>query len=378
MILRRKKMSTLSKVLVFSILVFFIISNFVMANEPNSKSKIDAFTMNKMLGRGVNLGNALEAPTEGAWGVVIKEEYFDIIKQAGFNSVRLPVKWSGHALVEKPYTINPDFFKRVDTIVSWAVSRNMPIMVNIQQYNELYTEPLAHKERFMALWKQIAEHYKDYPDTVLFELFNEPDDALTPAMWNEWLKEAITIIRQSNPNRTIVVGSANDSWITYLKVLELPENDRNIIVTVHHYFPHNFTHQGTPWMTPEKVARSQADMKVVNQDPNSDPNSDYNSWPGTKWTGTAEEKKAMTDIFDIGTAWGKARNRPINLGEFGSYYKADMESRARWTKFIADTAAERGMSLMYWEFCAQEFGLYDRDSKSWRKPLLDAIIPPKQ
>ena len=351
----------------------------VVAAEPNtSLGKPDAFKMNKMLGRGVNIGNALEAPTEGAWGVVIKEEYFDIIKQAGFNSIRLPTKWSGHALVEKPYTINPDFFKRVDTIVSWAVSRNMPIMVNIQQYNELYTEPLAHKERFMALWKQIAEHYKDYPDTVLFELFNEPDDALTPAMWNEWLKEAIAVIRQSNPNRIIVVCSANDSWITYLKVLELPEDDRNIIVTVHHYFPHAFTHQGSPWMTPQKITRSIEDMKVVNQDPNSNGINDYTKWPGTKWTGTAEEKKFMTDIFDFGAAWGKKHNRPINLGEFGAYYQADMESRVRWTKFIADTAAERGMSLMYWEFCHMNFGLYDPETKSWHKPLLDAVIPPKQ
>jgi endoglucanase len=358
-----------------------------MAAEPNTPAvllrkneaagaKPDPLKMNKLLGRGVNIGNALEAPTEGAWGVVIKEEYFDIIKQAGFNSIRLPVRWSGHALAEKPYTINPEFFKRVDWVVNCAISRNMPIIVNIQQYAELYTEPVAHKERFMALWKQIAEHYKDYPDTVLLELFNEPDDALTPAMWNEWLKEAIAVIRQSNPNRTIVIGSANDSWITYLKLLELPESDRNIIVTVHHYFPHNFTHQGTPWMTPEKVARSVEDMKFIHQDLNSNGNNDYNTWPGTKWTGTAEEKKAMTDIFDIGAVWGKEHNRPINLGEFGSYMKADMESRARWTKFIADTAAERGMSLMYWEFCHTNFGLYDPTTKTWHKELLEAIIPP--
>jgi endoglucanase len=130
-------------------------------------------------------------------------------------------------------------------------------------------------------------------------------------------------------------------------------------------------------MTPEKVARTVEDMKFIGQAPNSNGSSDYNAWPGTKWTGTAEEKKAMTDIFDIGAAWGKEHNRPINLGEFGSYSKADMESRARWTKFIADTAAERGMSLMYWEFCHINFGLYDPETKSWRKPLLEAIIPPK-
>jgi len=351
---------------------------YALAAEPNTISaKPDPFKMNKMLGRGVNIGNALEAPTEGAWGVVIKEEYFDIIKQAGFNSIRLPTRWSGHALAEKPYTINPDFFKRVDTIVSWATSRNMPIIVNIHQYNETYDAPLEHKERFVALWRQIAEHYKNYPDILLFEPMNEPKRKLTPQIWNDYVKESLAAIRESNPNRTIVVGSARDNWITYLKLLELPENDRNIIVTVHHYFPHAFTHQGASWMTPEKVARTVEDMKFIGQAPNSNGSSDYNAWPGTKWTGTAEEKKAMTDIFDIGAAWGKEHNRPINLGEFGSYSKADMESRARWTKFIADTAAERGMSLMYWEFCHINFGLYDPETKSWRKPLLEAIIPPK-
>jgi hypothetical protein len=35
------------------------------------------------------------------------------------------------------------------------------------------------------------------------------------------------------------------------------------------------------------------------------------------------------------------------------------------------------MSFDYWEFCASEFGAYDQQTKSWRKPLLDALIPPK-
>ena len=72
----------------------------VIAAEPNTAStKPDPFKMNKMLGRGVNIGNALEAPSEGAWGVVIKEEYFDIIKQAGFNSIRLPVHNGQHSAI---------------------------------------------------------------------------------------------------------------------------------------------------------------------------------------------------------------------------------------------------------------------------------------
>jgi len=353
--------------------VVLLAAGCVIAAEPNATStKPDPFKMNKMLGRGVCIGNALEAPTEGAWGVVIKEEYFDIIKQAGFNSIRLPACWTAHALTEKPYTINPDFFKRVDEVVGYAISRKMPIIVNMHNYRELYTAPLPQKERFMAIWKQIAEHYKDFSDLLLFEIYNEPDDALTPQLWNQWLKEALDIIRQTNPNRIIVIDAANDSWIMYLKLLELPENDRNLIVTVHHYFPHALTHQGASWITRAKADQALIDMKVVNQNPASD-GGDYNNWPGTKWTGTPEEKKLMTDIFDFGAAWGKEHNRPINLGEFGVYEKADMDSRIAWTRFICDTAVERGMSIHYWEFCAV-FGLYDPQKKEWRKPLLDAVL----
>lgn len=350
--------------------------------SARAEDQARAFEMNKRLGRGVNLGNALEAPHEGEWGVTLKEEYFQIIKDAGFNSVRIPVRWSSRAMTEAPYTIKPDFFKRVDWAVNCALSRDLPVILNMHHYMELYTDPLPQKERFMALWEQIAKHYKDYPDTLLLEIYNEPDDALTPELWNEWLKEAISIIRKYNPTKTIVVDGPNDAWMTYLRYLKLPEDERNIIVSVHHYFPHDFTHQGAPWITREKIMKSFEEMKSVGQKlpawTTDDWDGDSNTWMGTKWTGTDEEKKAMTDIFDVGAAWGKEHNRPINLGEFGATYKADMASRVRWTKFIADTAAERGMSLHYWEFCAREFGLYDQRTKSFHKELLEAVLSTKK
>jgi endoglucanase len=68
-----------------------------------------AFDFAKRMGNGINFGNALDAPSEGAWGVVLKEEYFKAVKDAGFSHVRLPVRWSAHARNEPPYTINPRF-----------------------------------------------------------------------------------------------------------------------------------------------------------------------------------------------------------------------------------------------------------------------------
>ena len=63
-------------------------------NSPSDNSK--AFQRNKNIGRGINFGNALEAPSEGAWGLTIKESYVQAIADSGFNSVRLPICWSAH------------------------------------------------------------------------------------------------------------------------------------------------------------------------------------------------------------------------------------------------------------------------------------------
>src|SRR5438105_922584 len=46
------------------------------------------------LGRGINFGDALDAPNEGEWGWVLQESYFDVAQQAGFRTIRLPVRWS--------------------------------------------------------------------------------------------------------------------------------------------------------------------------------------------------------------------------------------------------------------------------------------------
>ena len=52
-----------------------------------------AFKMNKRLGRGVNIGNTFEAPSETAWGNSWDPSYLKIIADLGFSHVRLPVRW---------------------------------------------------------------------------------------------------------------------------------------------------------------------------------------------------------------------------------------------------------------------------------------------
>jgi endoglucanase len=316
-------------------------------NDPYFKQMKDG------LGRGINLGNALEAPHEGDWGVTLKAEYFRRIKAAGFQNVRIPVRWSAHASREAPFTIEPKFFARVDWAVREALKSQLVPVLNMHHYDEIFKDPDGHRVRFLGLWKQIAEHYRASPSELILELLNEPNGKLDAAHWNPMLAETLAVVRKSNPTREVVVGPTSWNNINDLDRLQLPESDRHLIVTVHYYNPFHFTHQGASWAGQEAQ-----------------------SWLGTKWSGSSEERKAIERDFDKAVAWAVAHHRPIYLGEFGSYNRADMESRYRWTRFTADAALERKMGFAYWEFCSG-FGAYDPNRDTWIKPIEDALVGSK-
>ena len=309
----------------------------------------DVQELNQSLGRGMNLGNALEAPNEGDWGVVLQAEYFSLIKNAGFNSVRIPIRWSAHALADSPFTIDASFFQRVDWAVQQAFQNKLLAVINIHHYNEIFKDPTGHKNRFLALWQQIADHYKEYSADLLFEILNEPHDQLTPELWNQYLREALTIIRRDNPFRAVVIGTANWGGLDALEKLQLPDDD-HLILTFHYYQPFHFTHQGASW-----VQGSDA-------------------WLGTQWLGTDQEKQAVRADLDRVSQWAAERKVPVFMGEFGAYHKADLASRVRWTYFVAREAEKRGFSWAYWEFCSG-FGIYDAQNKVWLTELLQALIP---
>jgi endoglucanase len=221
----------------------------ILASACNAADEPNAFTFNKMLGRGVNIGGALDSPKkEGEWGVILQEEYFQLIKDAGLNSIRLPVRWNTRAANEPPYTIDPNFFKRVDWAIQNSLSRNLPVVLTTHHYDELYSDPNGQKEKFVAIWKQIAERYKDYPDTLIFDPLMEALEKLDADKWNSMLKETLVIIRRSNPHRTVVICAAGLYCIDNLHLLELPKDDRNIIVSIFYYTPQEFTQQGASWV----------------------------------------------------------------------------------------------------------------------------------
>jgi endoglucanase len=320
------------------------------SSAPLSSENTYAFEQNQRLGRGVNLGNALEAPNEGEWGMTLEESFFQTIEGGGFDSVRIPIRWSGHIAAQAPYTIDPVFLKRVDWAIDQAFKHHLAAVINIHAFDEIMEAPAGNKNRFLAIWKQLAEHYQGYSDGLYFELLNEPYGTLGNTVWLSYATEAIQEIRKTNPKRMVIVGPGNWNNVNNLEELFLLPNDRYLIATFHYYLPFHFTHQGAEWV---------------------DGSTD---WMGTTWKASEDEKNAVLHDFDQAAEWSQKNQRPVYLGEFGAYSKADSDSRHLWTAFVARTAEARGFSWAYWEFGAG-FGVYDRVKKSWNDAIYSALFP---
>ncbi len=310
---------------------------------------IDAFEQNRRLGRGVNIIGYDPIWKSRADGRM-QAKHFRLIREAGFNHVRInlhPFRFMGSG---PDYAIQPTWLETLDWAVAQCQENDLLAILDLHEFNAMAKDPIGLKSHFLAVWKQLAPRYKQAPDSVLFEILNEPNEKLTVDLWNEYLKEPLAIIRETNPTRTVIIGPAFWNGIDFLDQLVLPEDDRQIIVTVHYYHPMSFTHQGAPWAAEHKDKS------------------------GVRWLGQPEEKQAIERDFAGVQAWSEEHRRPIYLGEFGAYDRADMDSRVCYTQFIAREAEELGWSWGYWQFDS-DFILYDIPADCWVAPIRDALIP---
>ncbi|MDX2077155.1 MAG: cellulase family glycosylhydrolase [bacterium] len=349
------------------IIIFLCIS--MRSSPANAQTALD-------FSHCVNIANALEAPNEGEWGVFIEEEFMQDIADAGFTTIRLPVKWSGHALATAPYTIDPAFMNRIIQVVGWALDANLNVVLNIHHYDEIMTNPAAHTARVIAIWQQIATQFATYPTTLAFELLNEPNNGTAAwegglnnsTTWNNLYPQLINTIRTTNPpnsnnaTRTIIFGGVQ--WNSYLRVNELvlPADKSNLIVTFHYYEPFEFTHQGADWVS----------------------GLGSEEWQGTLWGLNQADYDAIESHFEGVRVWADANDIPIWVGEFGSFSNSDAtppnlptdhESRMRYTAAVRSIAEEKGFGWCYWELAAG-FGIYDKVTHTFTD-LYEALIPPQ-
>ncbi|MGH7977437.1 MAG: glycoside hydrolase family 5 protein, partial [Limisphaerales bacterium] len=196
--------------------------------------------------RGVNLGGYLEVPPGQHWGDSVSVSEFATIKREGFDHVRVPIGWQYYTGPAPNFILSPKIFARVDFVVTNALNNHLAVLINIHDFNALDQNSAQATPEFLALWKQIAAHYKNFPRQLAFELDNEPHNKATAAVMNPIYARTIAEIRQTNPRRTIFVEPSGWGSTDDLNNLVLPPDD-NVIVSIHCYDPFYFTHQGATW-----------------------------------------------------------------------------------------------------------------------------------
>lgn len=361
-------------------------SNLTASFEVNSTSpsKIEPFEMIRRMGRGINLGNVLSAPEEGKWAPAATEQYFIDLKEANFTNVRLPMDFYGNRtsgdtsiFSSQPgtyedfngsmddYEVSTEYLDRIEEIINWALKRGLITVLDFHggtlkseflhtfnPSNAHYIDSTSARRaadliKFQAIWRAIANRFKDYPPELLFEIVNEPYFELSAAEMDQLNSLVIPIIRASGANNVdrnlILVGGGENSYLAPQQInSSILASDEQLIATFHYYDPFSFT-------------SSQKDQY------------DDNDW------GTADDIASIQTHFDSVKTWSETNQIPIYLGEFGAdnqngydygsgYLRKinsnstgyadggpDLESRTLYHQYVAQEAFNRGFAFAAWD-----------------------------
>jgi len=302
------------------------------------------------MGLGINLGNTLDAPTEGAWAPAAQESYFDEYVARNFTNVRVPVQWGHHMLASPPYTVDAAFLDRVEAVVDWSLARGLVTIVNTHHDEWFEANATAALPRFVALWQQIAARFAAKPELLLFEVYNEPHDpAFSVGDLNAMNAAVLPAIRASgggNPTRIVLLGGLsfmNPSWITANPdAMTIPPGgvaDPQLMLEVHNYDPYKYA----------------------------------GASPTVFQWGSAADVAALDSWMDALASWSAATGLPIFYGEFGATNHQNASTgRYAWYAAHAAAIAKHGFGAAVWDDCGM-YEVYDRKADAWDNNLLTAL-----
>ena len=322
------------------------------------ESSFDAVANMKI---GWNLGNYFDATGRWmkgqgintfltGWGnSVVDESLFKKLKNLGFGAVRVPVTWMYH--FDENGNINSEWMAKVKETVDWVLANDMYCIINIHHDTGAKEDDKdkwlfastdnydKNHELYAKLWTQIANEFKDYPQTLLFESFNEMLDEKND--WNEATEDARKAINKynqcfvdtvratggKNATRNLICNSyAATTSESALKYFEVPSDKvtDHIIGQVHFYQPYEFiTDSGITWTTPIKT---------------------YNSYV---------EKTVDDKINYVGKTFGTMgtgkKGIPVIIGEFATDNKNNTSDRIKWYTRVIKDAKKYGIVCFIWD-----------------------------
>ena len=343
------------------------------------RTGIDAYDIVKEMGAGTNLGNTLEAcgtwinpsnPSnyETAWGQpVTTQEMIDGMKAAGFDSIRIPVAWSNMMADDGTYTINENYFNRVETVLNYALNADMYVIINIHFDSGWWARFGSKTEqerkdamtKYKTMWTQIANRFNEYSDRLIFESANEElgtrlnstDDYEGSGYYakddldslykltNEINQTFVDIVRSTGGNNArrflLIAGYNTDISKTCDLRYKMPSDtiDSHLMVSIHYYSPATY---------------------CLADNPN-------NSWGYKESWGTDEDIKTLQSELSQMRISFVNKGYPVIIGEYGVTDTKISENnfvrkkgRDLFFRTVCEYALDNNMCPVLWD-CSQVF-----------------------
>ena len=312
---------------------FLILTGMILFLAAGMNAQITPAEAVAQMGRGINLGNTLDAPTEGAWAAKAQESFFDAYVEAGFNTVRIPVTWSNHVDEASPYTIDESFIDRVEQILDWGLNRDMFVIINAHHegwLKEDYDNP-ATRDRFDSIWSQVSVRLAGKSEKLFFEMINEPrthdHEGLTQVQIDELNARVLGIIRKDHPTRIVVYSGKGWSSSADMMAAAIPD-DPYMMAYYHSYDPWDFAGEGN----------------------------------GT-W-GSTSDRNSLYGNFSKVRAWADEHGVEVFLGEFGAVEDCDYNSRMIHYASYVRGCLENNFAFAVWDDGGW-FEVLKRSSHNW-------------
>lgn len=184
---------------------------------------------------------------------------FATVAAMGMNSVRFYLSYRTFEDDAAPFVYKEAGWSWLDQNVEWAKRHGVRLVLNMhapvggyqsQGKGSALWEDEEAQERFIALWRAIAERYRAEPTVVGFGILNEPVPVKSIAQWKALAERTIEQIRQVNQHHIVFVERASavgGDWSENAERNFFRVSDPNVVYEFHFYKPYHFTHQNAAW-----------------------------------------------------------------------------------------------------------------------------------
>jgi endoglucanase len=299
-----------------------------------------------------------------------------LVAKLGFDHLRLPV--DEEQLWDEAGQPQEEAFALLDAALDWCAASRLRAIVDLHilrshHFNE-GTKPLwresAAQERFLEVWRQLSVRLAKRPnEQVAYEVMNEPvaDD---PEVWNSLLARSVAVIRQREPQRTIVIGSNMWQSADTFDRLRIPTGDPNILLSFHSYTPMPLTHYGASWT---KVGEYKGAVRYPGEVV---ADADLAGLPADLLGAIGKhryfDRSVLEEQIAKPIAVARATGLPLYCGEWGALPSVPRADRLRWYTDFRAVLEKYGIGWATWDYKGG-FGLVS-GTRSLDQGLLDVLV----